>query len=193
MFRSSESVVNPPLDFQKDTEMLESVCHAFCQLDSVSSHITQVQRVSDFLGVESPLTPPENINETNSIGETFTKVNPVVVCTCKSRCTSVGEYPDFYSGKCGDRVVSKSPFSYIHVNLSRKLPSGSQLAELLRPLFTNVKLRMVPGDSGGSVVLLTRDKQEERQIRRILRSGPVRLDKGIRIFQVTQQDPFTHR
>ena len=176
-----------PYDYDLETDVLVKACRSFCDSESPLAAIKELQTISDPLGFESPLTPPEPVGpEGLSIGETFVGA-AVFKCSCGGRCPR-SDSDDFYTGQCGLRSVGQPPFSYVHVNLSRKLDSAEKLKLLLRPLFKaeKVKLRMVGGDSGSSAVFLASDRHEERRIRRLLRTPGVRLERGIRIFQVTQ-------
>jgi hypothetical protein len=44
---------------------------------------------------------------------------------------------------------------------------------------------MLPGDSQLTLVLLAKDRKEEKAIRRLLRQPQYRIEKGIRVFQTT--------
>ena len=183
-WRQFGSIAVPPPDFDRDSQLLTTHCRELCTAD-FPAIVKSLQEVSDTFGFESPLTPPFSVNPTGN--ESFVKF-PISICRC-GEC-EMREDNDFYHGVCGPATLTKRPYSYVHVNLSRKLASAELLQMLLRPLFKseNIRLRMVPGDSGGSAVFLARDAQEEKQIRRVLRSPPVRIEKGIRIFHVDTID-----
>lgn len=184
--------------FDQETREISNLCKQFLELvdssDLTSKAIAQIQYVSDDLALESPLTPQVSMFsavEAGSVGETFKK--RFRVCRCK-KCDRK-KNSDWYQGPCGDLVLPYEPDSYIHVNLSRKVPTIEEFTAIVEPLFRkqDVRFRLLPGDSQLTLVLLAKNRKEEKAIRRLLREPQLRIDKGIRIFQTTPDLYGKHR
>ena len=209
----SDFVINPPkvttssqsLSYEQQTEILERICKdMFEQLSSSDNSIEIVKRIehiSDDYGLESPLSPTSQFSNTlvnavvasaNSIGETFASRNLYTVCKCErddpERCTKNKSLDDWFAGHCGMRVLKTKPFSFIHVNLNRRIPNFKKFSESVYRYFveSRVSFRPIPGDSGNSAVLVASDEMHEKQIRKLLRKKEIRLDMGIRIFRISQ-------
>ena len=177
-------------DYDEETAEISILCKQFLEmLDSsplTNKTVAHIQYVSDDLALESPLTPQVSMFpavEAGSVGETFKK--RFRVCRCK-KC-KYKKNSDWYEGPCGDLVLPYEPQSYIHVNLSRKVPSIDEFTALIQPQFKQkeIRFRLLPGDSQLTLVLLAKDRKEEKAIRRLLRQPQLRIEKGLRIFQTT--------
>jgi hypothetical protein len=183
-----------PIDYDAETNALVHLCRTFvdCANQVTEESISKISKVSNDFALESPLTPPSSIAaaiDAGYVGETFSK-HPFSVCRCRRDARKYCEKnrgTDWYSGPCGEQVVRNKPYSFVHVNLSRQIPSVQDLVSLLKPAFGESRLvfRMLPGDSELTVTFLTRDRDEEKKIRKLLREDRFRVDNGIRIFQIT--------
>ena len=184
-------VPDPSLfDFDQETAQIALLAKQFVEMvdsaELTNKAVSHIQYVSDDLALESPLTPQVSMFaavEAGSVGETFKK--RFRVCRCK-KCKYKKD-SDWYEGPCGDLVLPYEPDAYVHVNLSRKVPSIEEFSTLLAPQFKKleIRFRMLPGDSQLTLVLLAKDRKEEKAIRRLLRQPQYRIEKGIRVFQTT--------
>ena len=179
-----------PFDYDKETDLLRKVCKELIDMPvpAIESHVRDIQHVTDEFALESPLTPSTSMFhaiESGAVGETF-KHNRFRICKChKCRVPSTS---DWMKGPCGDRVVEKEPYSFVHVNLSRRVGSIDAFVKLVEPVFIRKRkpFRMLPGDSDLTLAMLASDREHEKEIRRILREKRFRIDKGIRIFEITK-------
>ena len=186
--------LQPPFDYDAETELLSNLCKTFVDAASsvTDSAVAHMQYVSDDFALESPLTPPSSIAaavESGTVGDTFKKVR-FSICRCRRDTRAPCErdrYTDWYRGPCGSRVVREEPYSFIHVNLSRKVDSIAKFVSLVDPVFRaeRVPFMMIPGDSDLTVALVSPSRSDEKSIRRLLREKRFRIDNGIRIFQIT--------
>jgi hypothetical protein len=180
------------------SKYLEKLCEKFLHSTNETSAVgKRVNAETNEYGLESPLTPPQSLNlsdSVNSIGEIFTGRNLWSICRCErddpERCTRRTQgkgSDDWYSGHCGLRVIRSKPYSFIHINLSRKLNNFKKFCDVFFSILYEKKIpfRPIPGDSGTTVVLVTSDLEHEKDIRRILRQPFIRLDHGIRIFRIS--------
>ena len=206
----SDFVSNPPrsqsqsLSYDQQTEMLEKVCGQMFEnfLDEKADNSAKrIEHISEDFGLESPLSPSPQFSATlvnavvassNSIGETFASRNLYTVCKCErddpERCTKNKSQDDWFAGHCGMRVMKSRPYSFIHVNLNRKISSFKKFAESVYKYFVDsrVSFRPIPGDSGTSVVLVASDETHEKQIRKLMRKREIRLEMGVRIFRTSK-------
>jgi hypothetical protein len=204
----SDFVTNPPrvksapLSYDEQTEILGKICTGFLSdLSSVVAQKKRIEHISDDYGLESPLSPSAQFSNSlvnavvlsaNSIGETFASRNLCSVCKCSrdgpERCMKNKAQDDWLAGHCGMRVMKSKPFSFIHVNLNRKIPNFKKFSDSIYRYFveSRVSFRPIPGDSGNTVVLVASDEAHEKQIRKLLRKKEIRLEMGIRIFRVSK-------
>lgn len=181
-----------PLDYDQETDMIAKMCKELMELPDLEPSIRAIQYASDEFALESPLTPSTSMFqavEAGAVGETF-RNNPFRVCRCRggSSACRMPRTSDWLIGPCGERVVEREPYSYIHVNLSRRVGTIEEYVKLIEPVFIRKRqlFRMVPGDSKLTLVMLALDREHEKEIRRILREKRFRVDKGIRIFEITK-------
>ena len=206
----TDFVANPPrvnsihLSYDQQTEMLEKICGrilADFASNNSADQKKRIEHISDDYGLESPLSPSAQFSNTlvnavvgsaNSIGETFASRNLFSVCKCSrdgpERCMKNKAQDDWLAGHCGMRVLKSKPYSFIHVNLNRKIPSFKKFSDSIYRYFveSRVSFRPIPGDSGNTVVLVASDEPHEKQIRKLLRRKEIRLEMGLRIFRVSK-------
>jgi hypothetical protein len=192
-FYSKPAQVEIPkrFSFSEETELLKKMCKELLSIPlvKIEPEIRRIQHVSDEFALESPLTPSSSMFGAvgaGSVGETFDN-EPFRVCSCGNCKPS--RTSEWREGPCGKHVVLKQPYSFVHVNLSRRVGSIEEFQKLVEPAFYEKKIsfRMLPGDSKLTVVMLARDREHEKEIRRILREKRLRIDMGIRIFHITEK------
>ena len=186
-------LISEPVDYNKETEVLTEMCKSFVNSVKEDREIEskKIRIISDEYALESPLTPGAGKMFENPIAETFTKFS-FVICRCEKndsvRCRRKSDDSDWYSGHCGQRVL-RYAYSYIHVNLSRKTNSFEVFVSNMEPLFRkeDIPFRVIPGDSGLTVAIVASDRMDEKAIQKLLRSKPVKVDLGLRIFRTSSQ------
>jgi hypothetical protein len=178
------------LSYEDETELLKQMCKDLLSMPMQETEpiVRKIQHISDEYALESPLTPSSSMFqavEAGCVGETFTH-DLYQICVCK-KCQRPDD-SDWLRGKCGERVLGREPYSFVHVNLSRRVGSIDAFKKLVEPAFVRKreKFLMIPGDSNLTLVMVARDREHEKEIRRILREKQYRIDRGIRIFDVTR-------
>ena len=200
-FYKKPAVIPPvdpgPFSYDKETDLLKAMCRGLLALPvaEIEPKVRTIQQMSDEFALESPLTPSTSMFqaiEAGAVGETFAD-NTYVVCKCK-RCERTRS-SDWLKGPCGTYVVGHEPYSFVHVNLSRRVGSIEEFQKLVQPVFKEKsrRFRMLPGDSHLTLVMLASDREHEKEIRRILRDKSFRIERGIRIFDITKDLICRHK
>lgn len=179
-------------DFDEETKALSELCAQLtgAPMTNTETTLKNIQYVSDEFALESPLTPQTSMFAAvgaGAVGETFAKTDEVVVCNCRSsdrdRCHRIKD-SDWLAGRCGKRVLPRKAYKFIHVNLSRKVPTIQAFVSEVKPAFEDQKLKflLIPGDSELTLALVALEQRDDKSMRRLLRAKRFKIDLGIRIF-----------